>query len=293
MHIEGIKVFCDLAETGSFTKAAHANGVTQSAVSQLVASMERQLRCLLVERSKKKFRLTREGECLRDHGKQIVQAFQQLQASLQEARCVISGSIRVATIYSVGLHDLPPYLKLFLREFPTVNVHVQYLRANEVYEDVLSNAADIGLVACPSRDPRLQIVPLRSEPMVVIMSPGHPLAAVRPLPTQGLEGQRFIAFEPDIPTRTAIDRFLRERGVKVRTVMEFDNIETVKRAVEVEAGIAIVPKSAAQTEVARHTLLAVPLADATLERPLAAIHRMDRVLTPPMIRFLKTLGEDS
>ena len=293
MHIEGFKVFCDLAETGSFTKAAQANGVTQSAVSQLVSSLERQLRCLLIERSRKKFRLTREGELLHEHGRQMVQSFAALQARLHEARGVVAGSIRVATIYSVGLHDLPPYLKRFLKAFPTVNVHVEYQRANEVYEDVLGNAADIGLVACPTRDSRLTVVPLRTEPMVVITSPGHPLAQARPLQVERLEGQRFIAFEPDIPTRKAIDRFLRERGVTVRTVMEFDNIETVKRAVEVEAGIAIVPRGAAAQEVARHTLAALPMADAALDRPLAAIHRADKILTPAMSRFIETLKEEA
>ena len=290
MHIEGFKVFCDLAETESFTRAAKANGVTQSAVSQQVSSLERQLHCLLIERSKKKFRLTREGEILYEHAKAMVQSFAALQARLEESKGVAAGSIRVATIYSIGLHDLPPYLKRFLKAFPSIHVHVEYRRANEVYDDVLAHDADLGLVACPTRDARLAIVPLRTESMVVITPPAHPLAATRPLPVERLEGQRFIAFEPDIPTRKAIDRFLRERGVAVRTVMEFDNIETVKRAVEVEAGVAIVPEGSVAQEVARHSLAALPLAGASLERPLAVIHRADKVLSPAMSRFIALLA---
>ena len=157
MQIESLKVFCDLAETESFTKAAQINGVTQSAVSQQISSLERMFKSLLIERSKKKFRLTREGQMLYDFSKQIIQTYESLHSKLQELKDIISGTIRVATIYSIGLHDLPPYLKKFLKNYSTVNVHVEYRRANQVYEDVLSNVVDLGLVAYPVKDPSLKL----------------------------------------------------------------------------------------------------------------------------------------
>src|SRR5207249_6956488 len=156
----------DLAETESFTKAAQINQVTQSAVSQQISSLERTFKSLLIERSKKKFRLTREGQVLYEYSKQIIQIYQALFSKLQEIKDIISGTIRVATIYSIGLHDLPAYLKKFLKAYPTVNVHVEYRRANQVYEDVLSNVVDLGLVAYPTRDSKLEIVPLRNEILV-------------------------------------------------------------------------------------------------------------------------------
>ena len=166
MQIESLKVFCDLAETESFTKAAQINQITQSDVSQQISSLERTFKSLLIERSKKKFRLTREGEILYDYSKQVIQIYDSLHHRLQEVKDIISGTIRVSTIYSIGLHDLPPYLKKFLRAFPTVNVHVEYRRSNEVYEDVLGNVVDLGLVAYPVRDPKLEIIPLRRDKMV-------------------------------------------------------------------------------------------------------------------------------
>src|SRR5256714_10234678 len=144
MQIESLKVFCDLAETESFTKAAQINEVTQSAVSQQISSLEKAFKSLLIERSKKKFRLTREGEVLYDYSKLIIQTYDGLFGKLKEIKDIISGNIRVATIYSIGLHDLPPYLKKFLRAYPTVNIHVEYRRSNQVYEDVLSNIVDLG-----------------------------------------------------------------------------------------------------------------------------------------------------
>src|SRR5437016_11531694 len=176
MQVESLKVFCDLAETESFTKAAQINEVTQSAVSQQISSLERQFKSLLIERSKKRFRLTREGQVLYDYSKKIIGDYNELTMKLQEIKDIVSGIIRVATIYSIGLHDLPPYLKKFLKSYPTVHVHVEYRRANQVYDDVIGNVVDLGLVAYPQRDNKLEVYALRKEPLVLIVHPQHPLA---------------------------------------------------------------------------------------------------------------------
>jgi DNA-binding transcriptional LysR family regulator len=292
MQIESLKVFCDLAETESFTKAAQINGVTQSAVSQQISSLERTFKSLLIERSKKKFRLTREGQMLYDFSKQIIQTYESLHSKLQELKDIISGTIRVATIYSIGLHDLPPYLKRFLKSYPTVNVHVEYRRANQVYEDVLGNVVDLGLVAYPTRDSKLEICPLRKEPLVLICHPQHPLAKNKSLRLKAISGQKFISFEPDIPTRKALDKILKEHSVQVQHVMEFDNIETVKRAVEIDAGIAIVPQGTVLQEVAKQTLAQVTLDDGEYYRPLAALYKKNKVLSPAMKQFIALLKEE-
>jgi len=289
MQIESLKVFCDLAETESFTKAAQINEVTQSAVSQQISSLERTFKSLLIERSKKKFRLTREGQVLYEYSKQIISTYDSLQNRLQEIKDIISGTIRVATIYSIGLHDLPLYLKKFLKLFPTVNVHIEYRRANQVYEDVLSNVVDLGLVAYPMRDAKVETVPLRKDHMVLICHPGHPLARAKSVKLSQLADQKFISFEPDIPTRKAIDKVLRDHDIEVQTVMEFDNIETVKRAVEIEAGISIVPSGTITQEVAKQTLAEVRIEGVDLVRPLAAIYKKNKVLSPAMKQFLGIL----
>lgn len=293
MQIESLKVFCDLAETESFTKAAQINDVTQSAVSQQISSLERQFKSLLIERSKKKFRLTREGQVLYEYSKQIIQTFDALQSRLQEIKDIISGTIRVATIYSIGLHDLPPYIKKFLKEFPTVNVHVEYRRSNQVYEDVLGNVVDLGLVAYPQRDPKLEIVPLRKDRLVLVTHPDHPLARKTTVKLSEIAGHKFISFASDIPTRKAIDRILRDDLIEVQHVMEFDNIETVKRAVEIDAGIAIIPLGTILQEISKSTLAALEIEGGEFFRPLAAIYKKNRVLSPAIKQFLSILKEDS
>jgi DNA-binding transcriptional LysR family regulator len=166
---------------------------------------------------------------------------------------------------------------------------VEYRRANQVYDDVLSNVVDLGLVAYPTKDPKLELVPLRKDSLVVICHPQHPLAKGRSVKLSQLTGQKFISFEPDIPTRKAIDKILKEHGVVVDTVMEFDNIETVKRAVEIEAGVSIVPQATVMQEVAKQTLTELRIEGAELYRPLAAIYKKTKVLSPAMKQFLHIL----
>ena len=289
MQIESLKLFCDLAETKSFTKAAQINGVTQSAVSQQISSLETKFAATLIERSKKKFTLTKEGETLYKYSNQIVQSYDELRHKIQEIQNVVTGAIKVVTIYSIGLHELPPYLKKFLKKHPTVNVSVEYRRATQLYEDIISGMADIGLVAYPQKDPRLQVTSLAEDMLVLICHPEHPLAQKPRVKLSEIVSHKFIAFEPDIPTRRAIDKILRDRNVEVDHAMEFDNIETVKRAVEIDAGISIVPRSPVSQEVAKKTIAMVEIEDEQFYRPLAAVHKKNKVLSPAMKEFLALL----
>jgi len=292
MQMDSLKVYCDLVETESFTKAAQINGVTQSAVSQQISALERTFKSLLVERSKKQFRLTREGQVLYDYSKEILQTYATLDSRLQELKDIISGTIRLATVYSIGLHILPPRLKQYMQSYPTVNLHVEYRRSNQVYEDVVSNVVDLGLVAYPVRNAELEIVPLGKDPLVVICHPQHPLARHTNVKVKALEGQNMVGFERDIPTRRAADRILREARVSVKHVMDFDNVETVKRAVEIDSGVAIVPQSSITQEVQNQTLAAVNLENGKFFRPIAAIYKRTRVLSPAMKQFLAFLKAD-
>ena len=289
MNIESLKAFCDLAETESFTKAAQINGVSQSAVSQTITALERTFKSLLIERSKKMFRLTREGQVLYDYSKQIVQKYESLHNQLQDLKEIISGNIRVATIYSIGLHDLPPFVQKFMKGWPTVNVHVEYRHASQVYADVLGNVVDLGLVAYPVKDSKLETIPLHKDLLVLICHPQHPFAKQKSVKLKQLAGQNLIGFDPESPTRKALDKIFKEHEVASKYAMEFDNIETVKRAVEIEAGISIVPRGTVTQEVLKQTLVALPIADGDFYRPIAAIYTKSKVLSPAMKQFLTVL----
>jgi len=293
MQIENFKIFADLVETKSFSKSARLNNITQSAVSQQARAMERNFKTLLIDRSQKQFQLTREGQRVYESAKEILHTYETLLSELQELKKVISGTIRISTIYSIGLHELPPYIKKFLHDYPSVNVRVEYRRSNLVYEDILHNAVDFGLVAFPVKHRQIEVLPFRNDHLVLIAHPNHPLVKNgEDLDIKQLASQRFIGFDPDIPTRKAVDLIFRENKIEIEPVMEFDNIETVKRAVEIDHGVAIVPLATVLQEVQQGALAALHFKGRDFTRPLAILHRKGRVLTPAMKKFVEVLGLD-
>jgi DNA-binding transcriptional LysR family regulator len=291
MQFESLKAFCDLAETKSFTKAAQINDITQSAVSQMVSAFERQFRARLIERGKRKFHLTRQGEVFFDFSKETLRTYDGLQDAINTAREHTSIMIRLASIYSFGLHDLPLVLKEFLQSNPTVKLKLEYEGSKRVYAAVLESAVDLGVVAYPIRHFKLQIIQLRKDPLVLICAPDHPFAARKSIKLKMLNGQKFINIERDIPTGKAIAHILSERRIAVNVVHEFDNIETIKRAVEIGTGIAIVPEQTARQEVANKTLVAIQLEGGDFSRPLAIIHKKNKMLAPPMKALIALLKE--
>ncbi len=293
MQIENFKIFADLVETKSFSKSAKINGITQSAVSQQARAMERHFKTLLIDRSQKQFQLTREGQRVYDASKEVLHTYEKLLSELQEMKKVISGTIRISTIYSIGLHELPPYIKRFLHDFPSVNVRVEYRRSNLVYEDILHNSVDFGLVAFPVKHRQLDAISFRNDHLVLIAPPTHPLARRgTDVGIEDLAGQKFIGFDPDIPTRKAVDQIFRDHKLEIEPVMEFDNIETVKRAVEIDHGVAIVPQATVMQEARQGSLKMLHFKGKGFTRPLAILHRKGRVLTPAMRKFIDTLGMD-
>lgn len=291
MQIETLKIFCDILETKSFSKAASLNYISQSAVSQQVRTLEERYHKKLIERGKRTLSATQAGEVLYESAKDILERFVAMESRLQVLSNSITGTLRIASVYSVGLHELPPYLKKFMRRHPGANVRLEYSRANRIYDDVSAGAVDLGIVAFPARRSGLEILPFRQDTMVVIVAPNHALGRLEQITLDQLSRQPFIAFERDVPTRRAIDRVLRTHGSQVDVVMEFDNIETIKRAVEVEAGISIVPLVSVHSEVRTGALRAIPLAHGGFPRTLGILVRKGRERPQIMDKFIRLLQE--
>ncbi len=289
MNIKTLKIFCDLAELKSFIRTARLHQISQSAVSQHLHSLERALGLTLIERDKKNFNLTPAGKKILEYASQIVKLHEQLVSAAAEMTNTVAGTIKVSAIYSLGLHFLPPVLKTFMQQNPTVLVHILYSTASEVYNAVLTHSVDLGLVAYPEHNPLLKVIKIAQERMVVICHPNHSFSQRQSLSIKDLQDQKFIGFEEKVPTQIAIERVLRKFNVRVNKVMEFDNVETIKCAVEIEAGIAIVPETTVTQEVARGTLKAIPLTEPEMYRPVGVIYRRDKVLTPAMEAFLQAL----
>ena len=291
MHVDSLKVFCDLVETASFSKAAALHGITQSAVSQQVRALETRFGCALLERSRSGVAATPEGRAFYDTCRKMLASWNAFESRLSELKNEVSGELRIASIFSIGLHDLPARLEAFRARYPDIVVHVDYRRSVQVYELVESGAAHIGLVAFPTKRPGIMFDIFDEDKLVVICHPRHPLAGKKRIPLTAVAGEPFIGFEPDTPTRKMTDRYLRKAGVKVTPVNEFDNIETVKRAVEIGSGISIVPARTVAAEVASRQLAAIEVESPRMTRPLATIVSRNRPRPPGMKEFIALLKD--
>jgi len=278
MHIEMLKIFCDLAKLRSFSKTAEKHLLSQSAISQQLAQLELAHKCQLINRKKRPIELTKPGELLYKASKDILDRYEQLKNELNTLKSSTGSRINVAAIYSIGMHTLPDYVKKFMVNYPNVNVHIEYFSADRIYELVLSGDADIGLVAVPRKDKRLEVYDFEEEPLVLACSPKHTLARESQVDIHQLQFERFIGFEKNVPTRAWIDSILQRYNIVVRPVMEFDNIETIKRAVEINSGISILPQTAILQEVSNGTIKALTFSNENFVRPTGIIVRKNKVL---------------
>jgi len=277
MHIETLKIFCDLAELQSFSKTAERHLLSQSAISQQLAQLELVHKCQLIDRKKRPIELTKEGELLYKAAKDILDRYEQLKSELNTLKSSAASRINVAAIYSIGMHTLPDYVKKFMVNYPKVNVHIEYFSGRKIYELVLSGDIDIGLVAVPKRDKRLEVYDFEAEPLVLACSPKHPLAKDSQVDVHQLQFERFIAFEKGAPTQEWIDTILQRYNTVVRPVMEFDNVETIKRAVEINSGVSILPQTAILQEVAGGTIKAITFSNENFIRPTGIVIRRGKV----------------
>ena len=290
MHVETLKTFCDLVETGSLSRAARLNFVSQSAVSQQLRALEQRYGRRLIERAPRiGARATEAGRLVYEEVKPVLDRLAALEQRLRAKPDVIAGTVRVATVYSVGLHTLPPTIKRCLKVYPEINVRLSYRRTNEVSAACLDGDVDFGIVALPSRRAQLEIVPLGHDELVVAAAPNHPIARRARCRLAALDGQPFIGFDRDIPTRRFVDALLRRHGVRVNYVMELDNIETIKRSVEAGLGLSLLPAPTLTAEVRARTLVARPAVEGPFRRPIGVMYRRTRELTAAGQAFLSLL----
>jgi DNA-binding transcriptional LysR family regulator len=289
MHIETLKVFCDLVDTGSFSVAAAQNYVTQSAVSQQIRTLETRYGRKLVERAKRRVRPTPAGEIFYEISREIVARHQDLEARLQAFSNIVAGTVRVATVHSVGLYEFSDELKRYVKASPSVNVRLEYKKSSQIYEDVLAGTLDVGVIAYPHKRPQIRLIPFREDQLVMICDPTHALARHKTISVKKLEGQNFVGFEKDIPTHKAIDKVLQKHQVRVNYVAEVDNIEVIKRIVEVGTGISIAPAPAVGPEIRSQSLVAIPFSDEHFVRQLGIIHKEGRHFSPAAEKFIDTL----
>lgn len=289
MNLKSLKIFCDIITRRSFSRAAEDNGVSQSNASQVVSQLEGHLGVRLIERSKRPLMPTREGQVFFDGCRKVIAQYDALEDQVRTLHAEVAGRVRVAAIYSVGLHHMSRYVQEFMSRHPKANVRLEYLHPDRVLESVEEGQADIGIVSYPRSTRSIEAEPWREEPIVLVCAPGNPFAGRVQVALEELHGQRMVGFDPHLVIRHELDRAIATHAAEPNVVMEFDNIETIKRAVEIDAGVALLPEPTVGREVAAGTLVTVRLAVDELVRPLGIIHARGKPLAPTAARFVDLL----
>lgn len=291
MQIESLMVFCDVVRHASFSRAAAQHSISQSSASQAVMNLEERLGVRLIDRSKRPLSPTREGQVFYEGCRDLIGRYEQLISRVTEPghRAAMAGPVRIAAIYSVGLSHLTRFIEEFRGRHGAVDCRLDCMHPDEVVQAVRAGRVDVGVVSFPRKWADLTVEPWREEAMVLVLPPGHEWAAEAAVPTRRLDGAKFVHFDAGLAIRRAIDRSLKARGATVDTVLHFDNVENIKRAVEVGAGTAILPEPSVAREAAGGSLVTRPLADLELRRPLALVHRGRSSLSQAAARFVGEL----
>ncbi|MDQ3219244.1 MAG: LysR family transcriptional regulator [Acidobacteriota bacterium] len=291
MHIETLKVFCDLVDLQSFSLAAERNFITQSAVSQQIRALEERFKRRFLERvrGRREVKLTSAGEVFYREARNVLASYEQMNENLRGLVGKIGGTVKVATVYSVGIHELPPKVGEFMTKFPSARIDLEYSRTTKVVRDVLNGSVELGVLAFPEPRRGLTIQQMPANRLVLVCPPDHNFAKRSQVKTKDLNGLNFVLFERDTPTRKATDKILKAHGVDVKKVAEFDNIETIKRAVQVGFGLAILPLPSVEDEVRSGRLAVIKLAEKEWVRPVGVIYRSDRNLSLAAKKFVQLL----
>ncbi len=289
VNVKTIRLFRDIAQTRNLTRAAEMNEVSQSAASQALKALEDALGVRLLNRGVRPVELTEAGRIYYEFCRDVLRRYEELEAALEKVRGRVGGSVRIASIYSVGISEMARLEEEFARRLPGAELRVEYLRPEKVYEAVLADRADLGLVSYPEPKRQITVIPWRQEQMVLALAPSHPWAGRQSVRPKELDGQDFVGFDQDLPISRDIRRFLREHGVEVNWVFHFDNIQTMKEAVALGTGMAILPAPVLRDDIEQGRLAAVPLEAPGLVRPLGIIHRKRKEFNRAAQVFLEIL----
>jgi DNA-binding transcriptional LysR family regulator len=292
MHLRNLKVFCDVVQRHSFSLAAADNGMTQSGVSQAVQQLEEHLGVKLIDRRKRPFVLTAEGDAFYAGCVQIMKQFDNLTQEVRGISNQLDGRVTVAAIYSVGLSYVPRLQALVRRRMPKALVRYQFCHPEEVYRLVEQGVVDFGMVSYPESTKTITVDDWCEERMVLVASRGHRLGAIKEIQPSGLADESLVAFAPRLRIRQEIDRYLRFLGVTMQVVAEFDNIDSVKHALEVNAALAFLPEPTVEEELKSGEIVAIDCPWLKLKRPLGVIQPKGAALGPTARCVLDLILQD-
>ena len=293
MHISPFKVFRDIAQTSSISRGAEMNDLSQSAASQFLRHLEEELQTDLLDRTTRPLKLTPAGKIYYEACRDMVRRYEEAESEIHSLKVQLAGSVRVASIYSIGLYEMARMKEEFERAHPQADVHLEYMRPEKVVKAIVDDQADLGLISYPGAYRNVKAIPWRLEKMVLVCHPDHPLAKKKSIRPEDLADQEFVSFDTDLSIRKAMDRFFRDHAIPRTVVLEFDNIQMIKQALLINSGISILPEPTVRQEASERRLVALPIEAEGFVRPISILHQRRKAFSPAVAAFLKFLLERS
>jgi len=289
MELYQLKLFVDLAEKKNFTQVANENYVTQAAVTLQIRKLESELGVPLFHRTTRAVTLLEAGNRLLPYAQNMLKLSEEAKEAVRETKMEVSGLVRVASVHSVGLYELPAYIRSFLQRFPHVNLRIEYRTSDDIYRELLAGDIDVGIVAYPNEMSRIECRPFATDDLAIVCTKEHPFAKKKNVAMSELEAQNFVQFTEETPTRRATDAVLAEHGITVNVRTECDNIEVLKQMIEIGYGIALLPRNSLTNNDRERGLRMVDLRDVKIERPLGILLLKNAPRFKAMRAFVDTL----
>ncbi len=285
VNIIFLKTFASLAKTKSLRAAAHLNFITQSAVSQQVRVLENKLNTKLIERNNKGVELTHDGQIFLRYAETIIHEYENAVVEIHNNSNAFTGTIKIATIYSIGLYQLQPLIRAFLKKYPQIHIFLEYYHNDLIYEKVMNHSIDFGFVAFPRKTPNLSYSIFNEEEMILVQSTQRPTLKRKQMDCRDLNQCRFVTLSHTTPTGKEINQLLKKLSVNLNVIHEFENVETLKSAVVIGMGCALIPKQVVTAELKNKTLEEIHLNNFRFHRPLGILKSKLRSITKSKQKF--------
>jgi DNA-binding transcriptional LysR family regulator len=287
MDFDQLETFLAVARLSSFSRAAKKRFCTQPAISSQIRSLEEEIGAKLLDRSGGKVSITASGKIFQRFAEETLEARKAIHTAIAETERVPRGEIIVGANEGTCLHILPEVFAEFKRQYPDVAVNIKRADYSKILESVIDNSVDFGVVSLPVTDPRLTVVLIHRDELVIIAPPRHPLAKMKSAAV--VEVAKFPLVVPKAGhTRDALDDLFQERKLKPRYAMELDSSELLKRFVAANVGVGFIARSHLPEDVRAKVLVAIPMSDAQIRRDLALVFRKDKALSRAAQVFIET-----
>ncbi len=295
LDLHKLRVFFVVAQEGSFSAAAERLYITQSAVSQQIKELEASLGQALFEREWRGVRLTPSGEILTEYTRQIFDLIAQAENALTNVQQLASGKVSLGATPGIGVYLAPLWVQGFRARFPHLTVALNTGVTAQVVGDVLNHRVDLGIIEGELDDltpPRLDHLIMSQVEQQIVVGSKHPFWHTQQIAPADLRAQSFITRQQNSQSRIWLERTLKRLNIEPLIGAEFDNLESIKRAVAAGTCVAVLPAYVVQNEIDARTLHAVPVAGRPFVREIKLVWDRDVRFSPIVRAFITFLTTD-